>query len=447
LIDWDGGPVIPDDLNFFRVDQILDQLLALGIRPFLELSFMPAALASTRDSYFFYGALVSPPKSYTAWGQLVELCLRHWAERYGLQELAQWHFEVWNEPNLGAFWKGTRDDYFRLYEESARAVKRVHPSLRVGGPATADGAWFPEFNAFCRARDAPVDFFTTHIYPSDEPVLQFREQRSTDRDAGYIQRRMSENKAIVDDSPYAGRPIHLTEFNSSTSPFDGRHDQINQAAFIAHHVHTARATLDSMAWWTIDDVFEEMGFPDQEFHGGFGLMTINGVRKPAWNAYRLLHMMGDRELPLSVIRGGFSFGQGAWVGLHGASNDPNLQALVWNYVHPHETGERTTQNLGLRLRVPSAAGIGNSLPCQLWRIDADHTNPIALWAALGSPPIPNPSEMARLREEGQVKAEPWVVRTCDGPDNQEWLEIKLEVPAGGVHLMVMGSEGMTENLE
>ena len=145
----------------------MDFLISIGMRPFVELSFMPEMLASGSTRVFSYQANVTPPKNYRQWEELIHKLASHWVERYGVDEVREWFFEVWNEPNLKAFWTGTQKDYFKLYRITAKALKRVDPLLKVGGPATAKNAWVPEFLEFCENRKVPVDFVSTHHYPTD----------------------------------------------------------------------------------------------------------------------------------------------------------------------------------------------------------------------------------------------------------------------------------------
>ena len=141
--------------SFFNVDQIVDFLLSIGMKPFVELSFMPGALAAGDKTVFHYRGNVTAPKDYGQWAALVGKLVAHWVERYGVAEVRAWFFEVWNEPNLEYFGSGRQSDYFTLYSHSARAIKAVDAALRVGGPATAMNAWITDFREFC-ARDRDV---------------------------------------------------------------------------------------------------------------------------------------------------------------------------------------------------------------------------------------------------------------------------------------------------
>ncbi|MCA1604710.1 MAG: beta-xylosidase, partial [Acidobacteria bacterium] len=153
--------------SFFNADSIFDFLLLIGMKPFVELSFMPLSLSSGSTTVFNYQANVTPPRDYQAWAALIGKLVSHWVGRYGVREVREWFFEVWNEPNLKEFWTGTREDYFKLYRHAAEAIKNVDAALRVGGPATAKNEWIEEFLDFCERNGIPADFVSTHHYPTD----------------------------------------------------------------------------------------------------------------------------------------------------------------------------------------------------------------------------------------------------------------------------------------
>ena len=151
--------------DFTIVDALYDQILAIGIRPVVELSFMPAAIAKDPDeTVFAYRGIISPPADWAEWRAVVRALAAHLVERYGIDEVRTWGFEVWNEPNLEVFWTGTQDEYLRLYDESAAAVKGVDDRLLVGGPSTAAGEWIEALTAHAETDQVPLDFVTSHTY-------------------------------------------------------------------------------------------------------------------------------------------------------------------------------------------------------------------------------------------------------------------------------------------
>src|SRR5690242_932161 len=171
ILDDDVGTLVREQgkliYSFFNSDRIFDFLLSIGMKPFVELSFMPLAFASGNATVFRYKGNVTPPGDYSQWATLIRKLVSHWAERYGIKELRQWFFEVWNEPNLKTFWTGSQSDYFRLYQYAVKAIKAVDDKLKVGGPATANNAWVADFLGFCDANNVPADFISTHHYPTD----------------------------------------------------------------------------------------------------------------------------------------------------------------------------------------------------------------------------------------------------------------------------------------
>src|SRR5687768_14097168 len=203
--------------SFFNADQIIDFLLSIGMRPFVELSFMPLAFASGKKTVFHYRGNVTPPRNYDDWSELIFKLVKHWVDRYGAREVREWFFEVWNEPNLKAFWTGTRKDYFKLYRHTARAIKGVDAALKVGGPATARDEWIAEFVDFCDRQDLPADFISTHHYPTDALVTP-----GTDTERQLASSRRSVMRQWAQDTKQRarGRPVYYTEWNASSNPRD-----------------------------------------------------------------------------------------------------------------------------------------------------------------------------------------------------------------------------------
>jgi xylan 1,4-beta-xylosidase len=317
--------------NFMYIDILYDAILDAGMKPFVELGFMPQALASGESSVFWWRGLTSPPSSYEEWAGLIEGFVKHLEKRYGEEEIKTWFFEVWNEPN-GSFWKGTQAEYFMLYKYTAEAIKSVNPEYRVGGPATGGGKWLTDFIEFCRTENVPVDFITTHTYGTkggffDElgtRHLWVREE--SDRVSVEIDL-MTEEMAA---SSMPHLPIYMTEWNSSFSPRDPVHDHYFNAAYILDKVKKAEGKLASFSYWTFSDMFEESGPPNSPFHGGFGLINLQGIKKPSFFSYKYLNALGDTELvntdPLS------------WV----CKNNNGIQILLWDYSQPVQ-GEQSNQ--------------------------------------------------------------------------------------------------------
>ena len=285
--------------DFSGIDRLYDAMLARGIKPFVELGFTPEAMATSKQTIFYWKGNTSHPEP-EAWAALVDAFVRHLIERYGAEEVRRWPFEVWNEPNLDGFWeRADQKAYFDLYGSTARVIKRIDPAIKVGGPSTAGAAWVPEFLSYAKANGVPVDFITTHTYGVDEGFLD---------EYGQSDRKLSPNpESIVGDvrrvrqqieaSAFPGLPLYITEWSTSYNPRDRVHDSYISASWILTKLRGTRGYAQAMSYWTYSDLFEEPGPPDRPFHGGFGLMTREGVRKPAWFAFKYLNALRGKEVP------------------------------------------------------------------------------------------------------------------------------------------------------
>ncbi|MGH8402289.1 MAG: GH39 family glycosyl hydrolase, partial [Gammaproteobacteria bacterium] len=248
----DDMAVALDEMNamqygFHNADLIFDFLTSVGMRPFVELSFMPSALSSGNQTVFNYRGNITPPKDYNKWSKLIDILVRHWVSRYGIDEVRKWFFEVWNEPNLGAFWTGGQAGYFELYRHTASIIKAVDPALRVGGPATANDEWIGDFMAFCRREKLPFDFISTHHYPTDalgKPGDDTETQLSlASRDVlpARVKKVCTEAGSV---------PVYYTEWCSSSNPFFHRHDEPYAAAFLVKNFIDVADMVKAYSWWT-----------------------------------------------------------------------------------------------------------------------------------------------------------------------------------------------------
>jgi xylan 1,4-beta-xylosidase len=374
LIDQNDQPLY----SFFNTDQIFDFLLSIGMRPFVELSFMPSMLSSSGQIVFRYAANVSKPRDYAQWSTLIRKLVAHWVDRYGVEEVREWFFEVWNEPNLTAFGSGRQDDYSRLYRYTAEAIKSVDPGLRVGGPATAANEWIEDFLAFCESGGLPADFVSTHHYPTDsfgKPGDDTEAQLAASR------RSVLRDEARLARKQAAGRPLYYTEWCTSSNPRDPMHDEPYAAAFIVKTVMEAHGLVEGYSYWTFSDIFEENYFPSQPFHGGFGLMNLHGIAKPAYRAFELLHALGTELLPVEGSHGTVD----SWV----VRDDRSLTVLISNFALPrHPIADET-----VRIELANAPA---PVKASIRRIDAAHVNPRQRWLEMGSPEYLNAGVLAEL---------------------------------------------------
>lgn len=319
--DRRGNPVF----NYQYIDVLYDYILKIGMKPFVELGFMPSALASGEQTIFWWKGNVTPPKDYNKWEALIRNLVQHWTERYGAGEVKTWYFEVWNEPNLTpGFWTGTQEDYFKLYKYAATAVKSVDPEYKVGGPATAGAAWEAEMIIFCRENSVPLDFISTHAYGVDVGFLDEFGGTGTrlSKNDWSVSQDVIQSRKEISESSMPDLELHYTEWSSSYTPADPLHDSYHEAAYILNKIKQTGNAANSMSYWVFTDIFEEAGPRFTPFHGGFGLMNTQGIKKPAYHAYTFMNKLGDTELKNSDIA--------SW-----ACKDDHgdFQLLFWDYTY------------------------------------------------------------------------------------------------------------------
>jgi len=388
-VDREGKPAY----NFSYIDQIYDGLLADGVRPFVELSFMPRALSATANPHaFWYQPLPNPPKSYGAWSDLVYNFTRHLVERYDIDEVAQWYFEVWNEPNID-FWTGEprQATYFELYDAAATAVKRVSPRLRVGGPSTAQAAWVDAMIAHAVQKRMPLDFVSTHVYANDTAEDVFGTHEKIAR-FDMVARAVRKVHDQVKASAQPALPIIWSEYNASYM----NEPAVTDAAFIgpwlANNIRLCDGLQTMMSYWTFSDVFEEQGVVKTPFYGGFGLIAAGGLPKAAFHVFALLHQLGGERLPMEA----------AWA-LATRRPDGSLAIAAWNYAAPEEPG----RPMDVRLTMEGAKNLGHT---RIQIVDGDHGSPLPEWERMGRPAFPTREQTARLREAARLPAaevRPW----------------------------------------
>jgi len=376
-----GHPVF----NFSYVDQIYDGLLANGVRPFVELSFMPKKLAAREILHpFWYKQNVSPPKDWNKWDDLITQFSKHLVDRYGIDEVAQWYFEVWNEPNID-FWAGEpkQATYWELYDHSARALKQVSPRLRVGGPATAQAAWADAFIRHCADHKVPVDFVSTHVYGNDTAKDVFGTDEKIPRDQ-MVCRAVKKVHDQIRSSTMPDLPLIWTEYNASYSNDPAVTDSIYMGPWMADTIRQCDGLVDMMSYWTFSDVFEEQGVVKQPFYGGFGLIAAGGIPKPAYDAFKVLHGLGDERIAVDsnsvlVTR----------------QRDGSLVVAVWNLIPPDQIGPTKT----IRLQFEHLAGKPRAY---ISLVDRDHGDVHPAYEKMGKPRYPTQEQLKALRQAAQL---------------------------------------------
>lgn len=392
LLSDDMGTLINQNntliYSFYNADSICDFLLSIGMRPFIELSFMPNAISSGSDTVFKYKGNITPPRKYDDWETLVNKLVQHWIERYGLPEVKRWFFEVWNEPDLDSFWKGTQEDYFKLYRYTCRAIKTISSELKVGGPATSNNKWITKFIDYCTKNDVPLDFISTHHYPTDafgkpgdDTVTQLAKSK----------RSVLQDEAMKVKKQAGKFPVFYTEWSTSSNPFDELHDQPYAAAFIIKTVLEANGIVDGYSYWTFSDIFEENYFSSIPFHGGFGLMNIYGIPKAAYRAFELLHRLGNELLTVE----GKSKTVDVWI----IRKKNNINIVITNWALPRHPIKPERVEIKLD-------NVGKITSSVIERIDDDHANAYKSWIKMGKPGSLTPKQVSALESDSMLIKEP-----------------------------------------
>jgi xylan 1,4-beta-xylosidase len=321
--DKEGNP----EYNYMYVDALFDYLLSIEIKPFVELGFMPNALASGKETIFWWKGNVTPPKDYDKWAALVKNIIEHWTQRYGTDEVITWYFEVWNEPNLSpGFWTGNQDEYFKLYKYSAEAVKRVNPAYRVGGPGTAGAAWETEMIDFCAKNNVPIDFVSTHSYGVKQGFLDEYGNSGTVLAAEEfaVSGDVLQSRKEITESSKPNLELHYTEWSASYTPSDPIHDSYHEASYVLQKLKQVGNSVQSMSYWVFTDIFEESAPRFTPFHGGFGMLNTQGINKPVFYAYQFLNKLGKIEL--------MNQDKMSWVS---KDEKGNIQVLAYDFTHTH----------------------------------------------------------------------------------------------------------------
>ena len=379
--DPSGKPIY----NFSYVDQIYDGLLQNGVRPFVELSFMPRKLAAQPiEQSFWYHPVVAPPKDWSRWSELISQFTGHLVARYGIDEVSRWYFEVWNEPNLD-FWAGDPKEatYYQLYDSAARAIKVVNPRLRVGGPATAQAAWVDRFISHAVENNTPVDFVSTHVYGNDEAKNVLFSDESVPR-TEMVCRAAAKVHDQVKASARPDLPVFFTEYNASYKNEPEVTDAPFMGPWLADTIRQCDGLAQIMSYWSFSDVFEEQGVVREPFYGGYGVMAEDGIPKPALNAFKLLHQLGDQRITLQ-----------AKDALLTRRPDGTIVIAVWNLFLPEEKGEPKQVTLELRTRTDNRRA-------RVSRVDRAHGSPLEAYAAMGRPADPTPAQIEKLRQAAQL---------------------------------------------
>jgi xylan 1,4-beta-xylosidase len=391
--------------NFAGLDEVYDRFLATGLKPVVELSFLPRELAKDPDyTVFAYHAQVSVPRRWDRWADLVRAVTEHLRDRYGADEVATWEFEVWNEANLEVFWNGTQDDYHRLYEIAAREIKAIDQRIRVGGPASAAAGWVGALLDHCREHDVPIDFVSTHTY-GNAPL-----------DMRPLTRSFAELTGEQEPE------ILWTEWGVTPTHFHRVSDSVFAAPFVLRGMRSALTSTDCLAYWVCSDHFEELGWPPRLLHGGFGLLTVGNLRKPRfWALYLLSQLTGGRVPARCTGDGGESLVEA----LATRTND-TVDVVVWNGTLDQSKMDGAPE-LDRTVTVTVTGLAPGTYDVTTARVDEEHANIGRAWRELGGGDWPDAEQWATLRATDALPIE-YLAKVAVGDDGVASVAVELPMP-------------------
>eukprot|EP01084_Bolivina_argentea_P144622 253689_1 len=424
------------DYSFINIDKIFDFLLSINMKPYIEVSFTPNELAVGKCYMDHYKSNTTPPKDYNEWQKYISTWIQHLVDRYGIDTVSKWHFEIWNEPNIPFLmnWNGTCipstfDEYLTLYNNTVTAIKSVSDKVQVGGPATAGiEAWVDQFLTATSTKNIPIDFVSSHEYPP--------QGNNKSINTNIFLNSLRGINGLLDkyNSTYPNMPFYLSEFNSglfwinkdqTVKAFDNQ-DTIYASSFMIFQmnklqqlfgIHNRHYKL--LSYWTFSDIFEEGGFqsypfwPNYTYSVGadyyFGMTTIRGINKPVFNVFQIVYKYGSTTQYNAQIIGADKNANNNTIAVFCLKNDKNnsqnrYSLFMTNYAdypYPIDLFRNQTifvyvlQTIDNSLKVPKSA--------TEYRIDESNGNAYQTWIKIGKPKYPTQQQMSILNESSQMK--------------------------------------------
>lgn len=397
-------------VNFQLLDYCFDSLLDRGLNPMFTTCFMPSVLAAGIRTCFSTGARISPPQNPAAWADLVSTAVRHVITRYGRTLVRQWHFEVWNEPNLmNGFFEGTQAEFFSLWATTCHAIKSVDPELRIGGPSSARAEWIADLIDFGRKNDCVPDYIIAHVYNNDSessPLSPFDgpQEDMASKSPHFASGVVRGVHSVLRQLDFKGE-VHWNEWGRSWWPCETNRENANEAAFIAKTMAEVSQLGDFFAYWCLSDIYDQVGYGKETFHGNYGLLNLQGLRKPAYHAFQLLSRLGTQTLhivPSATLT--------PLTNALATQSSDKISILIYDY-DPIPQIMPAKAALDVEVTLPPG-----TQPSQLtvYRIDSDENNIIAAWKHMGSPDYLSREQVALLRARNHLVPSLTTVRINEG---------------------------------
>jgi xylan 1,4-beta-xylosidase len=409
-----GHGVLNDDMGVYRgpnsydwtkIDTYLSAIAAAGMRPIMELTFMPAALGSSTTN-----PSRSPPKDINAYRQFIQAVVQHCVDRFGAADVAQWYWEVWNEWDYPGFWTGTEADYYTLYDAAVDGATAVLPNILIGGPASTEPGKISRFLQHTKSANKRVAFVSSHSYPggngSGAPnatgLVNDNNSRLSQITTGGYTTATVKSFNTEWNSAYAGQGGNPGDANLSMDNHWNAGFILKAVKLFSDQNQGNTPALDVFSYWVVSDIFDESSGPSNSYilgQGGnlpfgrvFGLMTFQGVRKAAFNAFKMLSYLGPKRL---MSAGGVT-GDGVDGLATMSATDDEIQVLVYNYFATANTTGSDTVTMTLN-NLPAALA-GKEVFVTHFRVDATHSNPYSVWVGQNSPTNPTEAQWQAMRQ-------------------------------------------------
>jgi xylan 1,4-beta-xylosidase len=374
---------------------IYDCLLALKINPIVGTYFMPWFLASGTDTCYEIKTNITPPRDLKEWGNFIHDFISSIVDRYGIDTVRNWYFEIWNEPNLKSYYP-RMDEYWPLYRTAYNVIKSVDPALKVGGPSTAHSAYLDEMLGFGRKNNCLPDFLTGHIYNNDsnsgDPLSPY-EGPQIDREnksPNYITGIARGVRKLLQEASYSGE-YHMNEWGLSWYPYRAERETPNEAAYIVKTMKEISQMCDYFAYWCLSDIYVECGFGREAFHGNYGMISLDGLKKPGFFAHQLLCKLGNTQIK---IENDADHQLGSFV----TKDQEVIKTIIYSFDIDFQIGNSPVKKQ-IEFHLPDNIG---SKFAQIIRIDSKENNILTVWNEIGQPAHPKKDELSFLMSKNQL---------------------------------------------
>ena len=383
--------------NWQVVDYIFDNLIDIGINPMYTTAFTPSVMASGEQYVFQTKCNVTPPKNYNEWAEYITETLKHFKYRYGKQRMDNWYYEVWNEPNLTAFYGGDQAEFFKLWEVTYKAIKNVDPDWWVGGPSTARAEWIEDFLKFTKDKGCYPDYIIAHCYNNDSEWAALSpfdglQADKTNKSPNFLPGVVKGVNKLLLEHSFTGE-MHWNEWGRSWFPFDEERETANEAAYIVKSMAEVSDKADYFAYWCLSDIYNQAGYGAETFHGNYGMLNLQGLKKPSYFAHQLLCMLGDTRLPVK------SNNTDRLINAVVSKSKEGFQVLMYSFQKGFKPGSESKQ---IQTKVALPANI-NETHIEVFEINETENNIINTWEKAGSPSYLKYDERAEWENRNTLK--------------------------------------------